>query len=224
MQMGAITLRWHEVAAAPEMPGIYAWYFKPELTDFDISSLIASLEGESAKCDDSFRRKLVRDFLVRRIFCYFEQKPYLVELSGQLKPKYRGEVDHQPDLDLSDALIDRILLDPTRLYRLKRPLDETTPMFASPLYIGMADKSLRVRLTTHKRLISSMENTAAYTAALIADYELSFSDKTFAERVRSRGIPSSRLFVVLQAVDSSHDPNDIENILNRIYFPVLGRN
>lgn len=218
-----VILNWHEIAAAPEAAGIYAWYFKPELTDYDIDSLVAELNENEGKSSETYCRDLVRRFLKKRIFRYFEQKPYLVELSGQLKPRYRGEIEHQPDLDLSDVLIDRILKDPSRLNKLKVPLSITTPMFASPLYIGMADR-LRTRLASHKKLISSLENSDFYNSTFFADYELSLSEKNFAERVKAREIPSSRLFVVAQVISPPSDPNDVENILNRIYFPVLGRN
>ena len=119
-------LSWSEVSRCPESPGIYAWYFRPELTDHDISKLIEKMNAES-----EFSRQYVEDFFHERLFKYFRQKPYKVKLSGSLKPNYEGNIEHIQKI--SSGLIDRIIEKPERLYSIRDLLQKSTPMFASPL-------------------------------------------------------------------------------------------
>jgi hypothetical protein len=219
----ASLLNWTELAKAPEAPGIYAWYFRPELTDFDIRALaaeIADLSGDQARTEKVRRIKL---FLHKRIFRYFEQKPYFVELKGSLKPRYKGEVAHSPDEDLSNELVKRLAEEPLELFELRTCLESTTPLFASPIYIGMAE-NLRNRLVTHKRLMIALGETATLNTLNYANFELTTSEINFAERITERNIPTSRLFVATEKVEKVETAKNIENLLNRIYFPILGRN
>jgi hypothetical protein len=214
---------WNEHGDLPESPGVYAWYFRPELTNYDIENLIKDL----AKIPDDNvlgeRAALVRDFLYKRIFRYFEQKPYYVELTGQLKPKYRGELNHQPSDDLSKALVDRIAASPHRLIKLSQYLQESTPLIASPLYIGKAE-NLKLRVSVHKKMIGLLKNQEVKNQLLFLQYEFSNEEIDFANRVVDRAIPSSRLYVAYQETAGGGIEVDLENLLNRIYFPILGRN
>ena len=50
-------------------------------------------------------------------------------------------------------------------------------------------------------------------------------DRSFAERIQARKIPPARLFVVTEIVEGDTGAFlDIENVLNRLHFPLLGRN
>ena len=90
--------------------------------------------------------------------------------------------------------------------------------FSSPIYIGMAD-NLRARLLKHKGLIESFKNRS------FVNEEQDDRDSNFAFRVVSREMLTKNLVVSVKYIDSAdrlHRP--IENLMNRINYPVLGRN
>ena len=211
------TLSWDEIAKAPNEAGIYAWYFRPELTDHDINQLVESVRTAPEKASDE-----IRNFFTERLFKYFMQKPYEVQISGQLKPKYSGKIDHKQDI--SDGLIQRVKDNPNRLFSIRNLLQESAPMFASPLYIGMSS-SIKLRVMQHMNFIKKYKESTNNPFIRLTDDEISAEEKSFAQRVVERGIPSSRLFLVYQTTDTELDIQvDVENIVNRIYYPILGRN
>ena len=216
-------LSWFDLANAPRTPGIYAWYFRPELLDSDINELKNNLTNADDIKDESKKIEAVKSFLRDRIFSFFEQKPYQIELKGQLKPRFVGEATHRADDDLSDELVRRIADDPNRLFELKKALESTSPLQASPLYIGMAD-DIHIRVIKHKKLITKLENEIVFFMQKYLDYGYTTQEISFAERVVERRIPPTQLFVTYYEAQSKSAANDIENILNRIYFPILGRN
>lgn len=216
-------LSWFDLINAPRKPGIYAWYFRPELLDSDINELKSDLDNANSFNDESKKLESVRLFLRERIFSFFEQKPYQIELTGQLKPRFVGEVAHCADEDLSEALVRRIAENPNRLYELKKALETTSPLQASPLYIGMAE-DIHLRVFKHKNLIIKLENEIVFFRQKYLDFGYTAQEINFAERVVERKIPPTQLFVTYYEAQSKSVANDIENILNRIYFPILGRN
>jgi asparagine synthetase B (glutamine-hydrolysing) len=211
------TLSWSEIAKAPDRAGIYAWYFRPELTDHDINNLIESIEINSDKASVE-----IRSFFAERLFKYFMQRPYEVQISGQLKPKYYGKIEHKQDI--TDGLIERIKENPRRLFSIRDLLQKSAPMFASPLYVGMSS-SIKQRVMQHVNFIKKYKESTSNAFTRLSDDEIDIDEKSFAQRVVERGIPSSRLFLVYQTTDTELDIQvDVENILNRIYYPTLGRN
>lgn len=216
-------LSWFDLSKAPQKPGVYAWYLRPELLDRDIQELVGELAQCKSKNQEGHKHNIVRLFLRKRIFSYFEQKPYRIELTGALKPRFSGEAKHSTEDDLSDELIGRISDDPSLLYLLKKSLNDTSPMQASPLYIGMAD-NLKKRIAKHKGLIIKLENEVAQYNQSYLDYDYTPQEINFAERVLDRNIPPTQLYLTYCETESKSSAKDIENILNRIYFPILGRN
>ena len=211
-------LNWSEVSRCPESPGIYAWYFRPELTDHDIHKLIESINSGS---DESIR--VVEDFFHERLFKYFRQKPYKVKLSGSLKPNYEGNIEHIQKI--SSGLIERIIEKPDRLFAIRDLLQKSTPMFASPLYVGMS-KNLKYRISQHCSFIKQLRERSSNPFANTYQFNITDEERNFAERVVEKELPSSRLFLTYQVTDST-DENihvDLENIINRIYYPIFGRN
>jgi hypothetical protein len=86
------------------------------------------------------------------------------------------------------------------------------------MYIGMSE-GLRTRLKRHKSLIEKFGELPD------SDSEEGQRDQSFAREIRARNIPPSRLFVVATVIpDLPGVYVDIENILNRIHYPLLGRN
>ena len=211
------TLAWSEIGKAPDAPGIYAWYFHPELTDHDINILM-----DTIKEDPTNAAKKIRSFFTESLFKYFMQKPYEVEISGQLKPRYSGKVEHVQEI--SDSLINRIKENPDKLFAIRNILEQSAPMFASPLYVGMS-VSIRQRVLQHSNFIKKYKESFNNPFSRSFDDDAISEEKSFAQRVVERGIPSSRLFLVYQTTGTDLDIQvDVENIINRIYYPTLGRN
>jgi len=212
-------LDWSQLAKCPESPGVYAWYFRPELTDHDIENLISNL-----KKDESKSKKLIEDFLNERIFKYFKQKQYQVEISGQLKARYQGKMEHIQEP--SSGLIERVQENPQRLLTIRTLLERSTPLFASPLYVGMS-KNLKTRINQHCNFIKQLRDKSSNSFLRIQqDFVLTEEEKSFAERVVDRELPPSRLFIAYQVVEPTEENVyvDLENIINRIYYPTFGRN
>ncbi|HYC06242.1 MAG TPA: hypothetical protein VED40_23340 [Azospirillaceae bacterium] len=199
------------------MPGVYAWYFSPEITDYDLECLVSDIESLKAVGDNKGAASLLAEFMLSNVFSYFAEQPYQATLTGPLMPKYTGTIHHAPAL--SPDLVARLVDEPSRLLTLKRVLEGSAPYFSSPLYIGMSD-SLRTRLMQHKRLIERLQDAPAASEGFAED-----RDHSFAREVVARGMPTARLFVIAEVIDTSDRSYvDVENILNRIHYPLLGRN
>jgi hypothetical protein len=209
--------KWENIVDIPEKPGIYAWYFSPDLTNYDIEKLINDLRGETK--DGQARRELVIKFLNKNIFSYYSNLPYMVIIEGSLKPTYKGQLEQatQPSVDL----IDRILERPQRLKSLQNILAGLHPMFGNPIYVGKSS-NLNIRIKEHKKQIQRYKNRGLYDRYP----ENEEAEKnTFASEICKRNLPVARLVVATHVVEYSDcEYTDIENILNRMYYPIFGRN
>lgn len=211
------TYSWYEIGDIPADPGVYAWYYRPEITAHDLDRMTVTVEELKASAGIDAAKRAIRTFLDESVFRYFREQPFSVRLQGPLKPTYEGLVEHAPKL--SESLLDRIVEDPARLATIRTVLEASAPNFASPIYIGMSER-LAARLRRHKALIEKYGELP--DAGGTVEERL---DHSFAREVRSRNIPPSRLFVVTHIVSGPPGTYvDIENILNRIHYPLLGRN
>lgn len=213
--------RWTEISGIPQEPGIYAWYYSPEITDYDLEFAIKQINQFKQNNDIQSALKMIDTFLEKNIFKYFQEEAYQVSIEGSLKPKYEGFVEHKPSI--SGSLVERIFENPERLKTVKNVVQSSAPNFASPIYIGMSDK-LGKRLKQHKKLIEKYRaNPILNESGRIGDKEK--SDQCFAMEVCRRNILPARLFVVINLITNDGKRYiDIENILNRIHYPLLGRN
>jgi len=218
------TYWWTEISNVPQKPGVYAWYYLPEITEFDLQQTISRIRVYWDDDDIEAALETVKSFLQNFLFQYFQEEPYQAILRGSLKPKYEGSIEHKPEL--SEELLKRIVEEPERLITIKQVLEESAPDFASPIYIGMSE-NLSSRLKHHKKLIekysSQLLNQNISNRTNKRDGE--DRDQSFAMRICSRHIPPTRLFVTISILgDVGKRYVDIENILNRIHYPLLGRN
>lgn len=204
-------LDWSGLDQAPQLPGLYAWYYRPLLTPVDVKRLIENLNAES---DFSKRKVIVASFLEKHIFSNFKELPYRAELSGQLKPKYAGELLHQPTI--SSSLLERVAERPETAWDLKQLFDSDLHFLSSPIYIGMA-KNLKQRLGQHSGKINDLRSAGL----VAADLE---EDSAFANTVVSRKMYPPQLSVCIQVYDDVDKIANLENLLNRVFFPVFGRN
>ena len=207
---------WAEIVNVPNKPGVYAWYYRPELTEFDLEKTIDEIQSNRENGNKAEGKKTIQTFLKERIFQYFQETPYQVIVQGPLKPLYKGQLRHHPPP--FDALIERIIENPDRLRTIKEVLEKSAPELASPLYIGMSG-NLRQRLKQHRRLIEK------YRENNVETYSGESHDQNFAFQICQRNILPTRLFVAVRIINGPDNRYvDIENILNRIHYPLLGRN
>lgn len=213
------TYSWYEIGDVPAEPGVYAWYYTPEITDYDLDKIISTVRRLKASAGAAAAKQAVRLFLEDTVFRYFREQPYFAQLRGPLKPTYEGTIGHAPSL--SESLVDRIVEDPTRLEAIRDVLEASAPDFASPIYIGMSER-LASRLKHHKSLIEKYGEIANLGVRTSTEEQ---RDHSFAREIRDRDIPPSRLFVVTRVISGPAGTYvDVENILNRIHYPLLGRN
>jgi len=208
-------LNWPVISRAPKQPGLYAWYYSIELTEIDVAEVISTVDGLLAKALHQEARSILQSFLNEFVFRFFAEEDYTARIRGPLKPMYEGRLSHTPAA--SSDLIDRLLEDPDRLMSLKAVLEASVPLFASPIYIGMA-VNLYDRLMTHIRLIEAYRTKRRGRLG-------SEHDQNFARRVVERGMDPTLLKVAVAPMPAETDEYiDAENVLNRISYPILGRN
>lgn len=112
--------------------------------------------------------------------------------------------------------------------------------FSYPIYIGISKKSLKNRLSSHKKIINNLfqrgnfdpEFTRSLSNEMTTENELS-EDKQLGERFNSwikehPDVTLSHLFVrTIELEDASLSSDntlkDVENVLNGIYNPIFGR-
>lgn len=215
--------QWSEVPSIGDVPGIYAWYYMPEITQFDIGKLIESVRSHISEGNRAAGHKEVETFLEQFIFSYFTEEPYQTIMRGPLKPTYEGQLHHRPGM--STALIDRLVDDPERLRTVKAVLETSAPDFASPIYIGMSEKLGR-RLKHHRKLIEKYRAKRPDSPFNpVSELRTDQRDQGFARQIAEREINPQRLFVMIRLIDAGANHYvDLENILNRIHYPLLGRN
>lgn len=213
---------WSSVSTVAPKAGVYAWYYSPVLSMHDVNSIIARVE-DSKRIGDGQAAGHISDFLDKHVYRRFAESPYSVRISGALKATFAGTANHEPTQ--SDSLLQRLCENPERLLVIREVLRSSAPELSCPLYIGMA-KNLQNRLAGHQRLIEQYrvrELNMQLTDEMISKNEE--RDHSFASEVAVRGIPPSQLFVCVNYIESAdHNYVDVENILNRIFFPIFGRN
>lgn len=209
------SIAWSEIDLAPESPGVYAWYSKLVISKADIDAIVRRI-NEAKVIGETNARAEVEEALNRFVFNPYRENPYQVTLRGQLKPKYSGQIEHEPAR--SESLIDRLVETPERFFAISEILKTAAPWFTSPLYIGMAI-NLRGRLRQHKNKIVELRDLHGQQ-----DFD-NTADAGFASQVVARNFDPTNLFVQITEVNvDSSEHNDLENILNRINYPIFGRN
>jgi hypothetical protein len=213
---------WLDIGKVPSKTGIYAWYYRHLLADHDINTLIANLTA--VKGNKERENELMRDFLRTFLFDVFQEEPYHVSMSGPLKPTYQGLIPHL--VTITEGLVRRMVAEPARLWPLKKVLDEAVPEFASPIYIGMS-VDLNARVGRHKQLIQAYKRGSFFELSEVPTADEDIADHSFAKDVVRRGFSPNRLVVTVRVIESDVAADihlDAENILNRINFPLCGRN
>ena len=207
-----------EVSDVDSKPGLYAWYLRIKPGKRNI---------ESSK---NFLEALER---ITEQICY----PTLtMQLQGHLNMKLQGDLRHiwyGHDENQFSPQFREILNQPEEREILGQMLELAVPLLTGPLYIGVS-KNLRQRIRRHTQLIQSyrqeyQEDTTEYHAI---DGEDSLqNDKNFAQRIVERDIDSNHLVVSVVYVSHPHLSTErirkaigtTEALLNRMFYPILGR-
>jgi hypothetical protein len=218
MTIGSQLLNLAQIETAPPEPGIYAWYYVQVITERDLRDLNDGLLKEE---DEAKRRKLLQNFLLRNVFRAFVSPPYDAEMKGPLAPLFSGQLEHHQEV--SESLLDRLCAAPERLRAIKRVLEAAVPEFASPIYIGMTD-NLRRRLCTHKSLIERYRAAEVFITDASSTDDETKRDHSFAREVSERKFSVNGLRVAIRSIEGqASEQADVENVLNRINFPICGR-
>lgn len=214
MIVGTHRFTWPKLGEAPEVAGVYAWYVRLQLGEADLTAF--ELAVEAAKREGKDPSPLINQMLGKHFFHPFQETAYTVRLSGALKPSYAGALAHEPTT--SENLVARLAQSPERMRPIARVLNAAAPYFTAPLYIGMAS-NLRKRLGQHKERIIKLSNNPGQLAT-------GEQQSGFAQQIVQRGFNPTQLFVECLVVDDivNDEQVDLENILNRINFPIFGRN
>ena len=206
-------MRWHQLCSAPGCCGLYAWYYVPRISEKNAEtqeSILSCLAASAAKL----------------------RFPELeLELSGHLSLSFRGGVEHdhlgRHQLEKLST-VGRILDSHAARLSLARMLHQTVPMFAAPLYIGVSVNLAR-RLGQHRRLI--LGDAPPDVSATVDGENAKARDCSFGAAIRDRRIDPNHLRVQVQPyvedIPSGPDAREfiegVESILNRLYYPILGR-
>lgn len=206
-------IEWGAINSVPEGPGVYAWYYNPRFTRHDRLALETTLASDPSAQN-------IENFIAKHLFKYFEEAPYEVTIRGPLKAAYSGNVFEERSV--TPELSQRLAEDADRRAILWNAIEMMVPFFAAPLYIGMA-KNLRTRLRRHKSLIEGGLEKLRFDPARDQTYR---KDAGFASEVLRRRLAIERLsvYILELPVGARETAADVENLLNRINYPVLGRN
>lgn len=205
-------LSFGEVPDADPKPGLYAWYLR-------IKPGKSNLESP-----ENFSKALKR---ITEQLCYPDLS---MQLRGHLNLHLKGDLKHiwygHEENQFSDQF-QTILELPEEREILGEILESTVPLLTGPLYIGVS-KNLQRRLQQHTRLIQEGYHDQF---SPVDSKESLENDRNFAERITQRKIDPNHLMVGVVYV--SHPQfsgakirkaiGAAETLLNRTFYPILGR-
>ncbi|WP_380277440.1 GIY-YIG nuclease family protein [Kitasatospora purpeofusca] len=225
-----------DVDQAPESPGLYAWYVNFSAGPHDWK-MQPSPDGDQAI--EGFLR------LLRKYAGYYEPLPIALRGSGSYGATWEGELEldtpmREPGAATSgvDVEEDKRLeilmgsLDNEERRRVMATIMEmASPVFSSPLYIGVAT-NLRDRLRTHRR---NFTKTYEWLREHPEDTEtVRAKAKSFGARAAARNIAMANLEAwIIDIGETGSDDlttkhlrdtaESAEWLLHRMYAPILGR-
>ena len=205
-----------EVPDVDSEPGLYAWYLRIKPGKSNIKS------------PENFLRAL------KRITNQIHYPALNMQLKGHLRLNLKGTLRHiwygHDENPFSGSL--KEINHPEEREILSDILDLAVPLLTGPLYIGLS-KNLQVRLRQHTQLIQAyQEDPTSFSPSEDIDSKESLeNDKNFAQRIVQRKIDPNHLVVgVVYVSQRHHSPerihkaiNTAETLLNRTFYPILGR-
>ena len=221
-----------EADEAPDHPGIYVWYGKLSVgpADWDESlnpsnemaqsQLLKALHDHSTKCrQQALQLNVLGNFTAR----------WSGGLDAVLPDQWNSKPDGPGAPQDESELVKATVANAGRKDLLSM-LDKVFPIFASPLYIGLAiDQTLRCRLQQHRKKFRRHWEKASkdpeYPSRIV-------KPENFADRAIKVGFSPADLHFFTLHIENA-DPNRSQNrnerlrsaewLLNRWANPILGR-
>lgn len=224
-----------ELDLAPDAPGIYAWYAKIALSSSDWRP---RLQGDRDLARDDLRSAVI-DYARLHVPAPLHLSgaaPYGLKWTGLLRKQSVAEEDQEGRTRIETQLegFDEM---PENRQLLTELLRTAPPIFASPLYIGVAT-NLRLRLAEHKASFETAKLVLKNAPKRAEEYQ--FRGKDLGTRLAGSGIPLERLECwIIAAPQLAAKPTEAstlassterrgaahvaEWVLQRIFQPILGR-
>jgi len=211
-------LSFEEISDVQSKPGLYAWY----------SSLrIGKADLKTPENTTKALYKIAEAISYPSVSMKFNGNLNLL-LEGELKHVFYGHTGNQYTNQLQE-----VINDPDGRQIISEVFDLAVPLLCCPLYIGVS-KNLKKRLSQHSKLINAYLNDEPeqkielLNTTPVDDEEDLENDKSFAMRIAERKIDPNNLIVgviypkennpmVRKAIEAA------ETLLNRIFYPILGR-
>ncbi|OZD87677.1 hypothetical protein CH260_24745 [Rhodococcus sp. 05-2256-B2] len=223
-----------ELDMAPDVPGIYAWYAKVALSERDWEP---RLRGDRDLATFELNRAIMDYVNVHRTGPVHMAGPgkYGLNWSATLNRESAADLDEVTETSRLGLRLAEVSANPEQRRLLADLLLAASPIFASPLYIGVAT-NLRGRLAEHKKAYEAAYAQLRQNPAL-ADV-MQFNGQSLGERLAGCGIrlerldvwvlPSGTEFLGLGTNDDGRAQRRVvaqnaEWVLQRVFQPVLGR-
>jgi|GEM_PF-4537637 len=218
-----------EVDQAPKRPGIYAWYIRTDLSDFDSQDAV---EGGIDLAEERFLTSLARlaDCFSPESVRLTGRGAYGSRWQGQLEsPSLRAEIDQTTESAPAANRLRFVAGDARRRSALIHLLQRSVPAFAAPVYVGVTARSLRARLNEHKNDYDDAMKLLGAEPGIART--LRDEGSSFGQRLAGAGVALDQLVVFVLPVELDDVPhkqredaaNAIESYLHRLFQPTFGR-
>ena len=192
----------------PELPGIYAWYYKPRMLENRQVEILVKLITNpcSVKTEVAMRYNLVWAIDSDAAVLYGKERNSINRVLAEL-------IDDGGDL--TKSFIQKFMV----------------PYFAKPLYIGISD-NLSVRVEDHYNSLTRLWDSDTPVSRYLArhpdaDVEEVLDqldlDHTFAIDARVKGIVPRDLVVCVCLVETPVELRKLEQVLQILADPICGR-
>jgi hypothetical protein len=228
----ALQLSALDLALAPDSPGIYAWYAEVNLGPEDWRPR----ERDGVDMAGSDLLRAVADFA--RVH---QPNPirlrgagtYRLDWTGTLRRASIADAEHSDEGTSVQSRLEPLSSHPAVRHLLINLMRAASPVFASPLYIGVAT-NLRTRLAEH---LKNYEEARALLKRTPGEAErLQFEGNAFGTRLAGTGLQLEHLHCWIIPADLASTPDAeapsassrevaeaAEWILQRTFLPPLGR-
>lgn len=196
------------IVDTPELPGIYAWYYKPRLLgDREVEILVKLITNPcSVKTEIAMRYNLVWATDSDASVLYGKERNSINKVIAELI---------NDGGDLTRHFIQKFM----------------APHFAKPLYIGISD-NLSTRVKSHYNSLTQLWDSDARVSRYLAGHpnadveevlEQLGLDHTFAIDARVKGIVPRDLVVCVCLVETPVELRNLEQVLQILADPICGR-
>lgn len=243
MTLSVESFSFNELHEAPDSPGIYAWY-----STMDIGP--ADWRKDTTETGEDLGIKRLKDSIFEHTL-KFQPPNFRLEAKSTFNDRWHGELfsnfqeqaqnwifgadEKKADLKIGRSLEKALSREITRS-NLVKIFEETVPIFSSPIYIGVATKSLKNRLETHRNKIIRINEHLKSNPNDIERLkkQIRETETNLAARIATQGFTTDQLNVftldLKYATQGQLGEKELESLaevtewfLNRWYRPTCGR-